>query len=145
MHIIVLATSRLKHVSEGIYKSETMKMTEFEYKQAIILRADLKMSCGKAAVQASHAAVSASEKAKKEHTSWWRKWMDEGQRKITLKVGSEEELLELEQKAAKARLPSALIADRGLTELAPGTVTALGIGPAPAGLLDKITGSLPLY
>jgi PTH2 family peptidyl-tRNA hydrolase len=117
----------------------------FEYKQVIILRSDLKMSDGKAAVQASHAAVSAAEKARKEKPSWWRRWMSEGQCKIVLKASSIEELLEIKREAEKSKLPTSLISDMGLTELEPGTVTALGIGPAPLNLLDKITGSLPLY
>jgi len=117
----------------------------FEYKQAIILRSDLTMSCGKAAVQACHGAVSASEEAKKQHVLWFRDWMEEGQRKIVLKVNSQEELLELEKKAKKLHIPTYLVSDMGLTELPPGTTTALGVGPAPSGLIDKITGNLPLY
>jgi len=120
-------------------------MYEFNYKQAVILRYDLKMSCGKASAQACHAAVSATEKTRKAHPSWWREWMVEGQRKIVLRVDSEAELREIERQAENMKISAVLISDMGLTELPPGTVTALGIGPAPANLLDKITGNLPLY
>jgi len=102
------------------------------------------MSIGKTAAQVAHAAVSAAEEARKNKYSWWRAWMNEGQCKIVLKVNSLEELRELYEEALKSDLPAALIVDRGLTELKPGTTTCLGIGPAPIELIDKITGELPL-
>ena len=71
--------------------------------------------------------------------------MEEGQRKIVLKTVSEEELLKIERKAQQSNLPTALVSDMGLTELEPGTVTSLGVGPAPSDLLDKITRRIPLY
>lgn len=120
-------------------------MSAFRFKQALVLRADLKMSPGKAAAQASHAAVSSAEEARKRNPSWWTRWIEEGQCKIVLKVNSEAELLSLEKKAKDLGLPIALISDAGLTELEPGTVTALGIGPAPSNLVDRVTGNLPLY
>jgi len=120
-------------------------MSISRFKQVIVLRSDLKMSPGKAAVQASHAAVSSAEEARKSNPSWWREWIESGQCKIVLKVNSESELLSLEKKAREMGLPVALISDMGLTELEPGTITALGIGPAPSNIIDKVTGSLPLY
>ena len=117
----------------------------FRYKQVIVLRTDLKMSRGKVAAQAGHAAVSAAEEARKNYSDWWRAWIEEGQCKIAVRADSEQELLELEKKARELKLPSALVVDRGLTELPPGTVTCLGIGPAPSSQVDKITGKLPLF
>jgi len=119
-------------------------MSEFKYKQVIVLRLDLKMSKGKISAQAGHAAVSAAEEARRRHPSWWKAWIEEGQCKIAVKARSEQELLELERKAKESGLPSALISDRGLTELPPGTITCLGIGPAPSYQIDKITGKLDL-
>jgi PTH2 family peptidyl-tRNA hydrolase len=119
-------------------------MSEFKYKQVIVLRVDLGMSKGKMAAQAGHAAVSATEEVRKKRPEWRRAWLREGQCKIALKVDSEEELLKLERRVKAARLPSALITDRGLTELPPGTKTCLGIGPAPSEQIDKVTGNLHL-
>ena len=119
-------------------------MGEFEYKQIIVFRSDLKLSKGKIAAQAGHAAVSAAEEAHKRHRSWWEAWLYEGQRKIAVKVKNEKELLELERQANELALPTALIVDRGLTEIPPGTVTCLGIGPAPADKVDRLTGKLKL-
>jgi len=116
----------------------------FQYKQVIVLRTDLTMSRGKIAAQAGHAAVSAAEEARKKFSDWWKAWIEEGQCKIAVKAESEQELLELQKKAKELKLPSALVIDRGLTELPPNTITCLGIGPAPSSQVDEVTRRLHL-
>lgn len=113
-------------------------------KQVIIVRADLKMGKGKLAAQVAHAAVTASEITRREKPEWFERWIQEGQKKVVLKTDSLEELLRLHDEALKLRLPAALISDMGLTQLPPGTTTALAIGPAPEELVDNITGHLRL-
>ncbi len=119
-------------------------MSEFKYKQVIVVRSDVKMGRGKLAAQAGHAAVSASEEARKHFRKWWKRWLDEGQCKIAVKVKSETDLIKIEEEARKFGLPYAVISDRGLTQLLPGTVTCLAVGPAPSSEVDKITGKLAL-
>lgn len=119
-------------------------MSDFRYKLVIVFRSDLKLSKGKIAAQAGHAAVSAAEEARQHRREWWESWLFEGQRKIAVKVKNEKELLKLEEEAGELGLPYALIVDRGLTEIPPDTVTCLGIGPAPSEKVDKLTGRLPL-
>jgi PTH2 family peptidyl-tRNA hydrolase len=129
---------------QPVRDGEKANMEEFEYKQVIVFRSDLKLSRGKIAAQAGHAAVSAAEEARKHHRRWWEAWASEGQCKIAVKVKNEKELLELERQANELALPTALIVDRGLTEIPPDTVTCLGIGPAPADKVDRLTGKLKL-
>lgn len=119
-------------------------MSEFRYKQVIVFRSDLKLSRGKTAAQAGHAAVSAAEQARKHRSKWFEGWLEEGQCKIAVKVKNEKEIAELEMQAKESDLPCALIVDRGLTEIPAGTVTCLGIGPAPVEKIDRITGALRL-
>jgi len=119
-------------------------MSEFRYKQVIVFRSDLSLTKGKIAAQAGHAAVSAAEEVRKHNRKWWEAWLKEGQCKIAVKVKNEKELLKLEKQAKELALPCALITDRGLTEVPPGTLTCLGIGPAPAEKIDKLTGTFPL-
>jgi PTH2 family peptidyl-tRNA hydrolase len=116
----------------------------FEYKMCIVLRMDLGMSTGKLIAQACHAAVGASELGKKENHKAWRRWRDEGAKKVALEAESLEEIEGLAEKAKKLDIVNILIQDAGHTEVPPGTVTALGLGPDRTDLLDKVTGSLPL-
>ena len=113
-------------------------------KQAIVVRTDLKMGKGKLAAQVAHASLAAAEAAQKKEPGWYRGWKEEGQAKIVLKVGSYDELEELFKKARSSGLPASMIEDRGLTQVDPGTVTCLGLGPAPDSEIDGITGKLRL-
>jgi PTH2 family peptidyl-tRNA hydrolase len=121
-----------------------MNLRKFAYKQVIAVRTDLGMSKGKTAVQVAHGSVSAAEHARVSHQDVWRSWLREGQKKVAVKVESEEEILRLMREAVNHGLPFAVIKDAGMTELPPGTTTVIGIGPAKEEEVDKVTGDLKL-
>lgn len=111
-------------------------------KQAIVVRGDLDMGVGKLAVQVAHASLSAYEKADREAR---RAWTRESQKKVVLEADDEPTLHHLKEVAEANGLPTALIRDAGHTQLEPGTVTTLGIGPGGDDRIDEVTGDLPLY
>lgn len=113
-------------------------------KQVIAVRTDLEMSKGKLAVQVAHASVSAAFEAFRHKREWFEEWWSSGQKKVVVRVSGEEELVKLYERALRSGLPASLIRDAGLTELPPGTTTAVGIGPAPDDKVDELTGGLKL-
>lgn len=115
-----------------------------EYKQVIIIRTDLKMGAGKKCAQACHASVSASDLVRVKNKLTWKNWKNSGQKKVVLKVSSIEQMREIYKELQKQDIPCYMINDAGLTQLNPGTTTALGIGPALSFDIDKITGQLKL-
>lgn len=79
-------------------------------------------------------------------TSDMHAWKEGSFTKICVYVNSEEELLEVYNKACEANLPAELITDSGLTEFnGVPTLTCLAVGPASKESLEPITGHLPLY
>ncbi len=94
------------------------------FKQAIVVRKDLKLKKGKLAVQVAHASVLAADKS-----SVKKEWEKEGQKKVVLECQNLQELISLYQKAIAANLPVALVIDAGLTQIPKGTKTCIGIGP----------------
>ena len=111
-------------------------------KQAIVARADLGMGEGKLAAQVAHASLSAYQDA---DAPTRREWKGGGQKKIVLKANGESALFELADAAEGAGLPHAIVRDAGHTQLDPGTVTALAVGPGPDDAVDRVTGDLSLY
>ncbi len=116
-----------------------------EYKQVIAVRTDIRMSKGKLAAQVAHAAVEAVLNALDMGLrSWVQEWRLQGAKKVVVRGGSETDLLRIYEEAVRAGLPAALIRDAGRTELPPGTLTAVAVGPAPSDRVDRITGRLKL-
>jgi len=111
----------------------------------VVVRTDLGISKGKMAAQVAHAAVDCSLKSKKSDSSNFKKWFDEGQKKVVVKGQNESTLRDLQQQAREVGLVSSLVTDAGLTEVPAGTVTCLGIGPAADSEIDSITGDYPLF
>jgi len=73
---------------------ETIHKTEqyFRYKQCLVIRNDIKMSCGKRCAQAAHASIGAYNNADK---SLQKAWLSEGQKKVVLRANDERTLYEL--------------------------------------------------
>jgi len=96
------------------------------------------MSAGKMAAQACHASLGAFERA---NSAVKENWEKQSQKKVVVKSN---DLVKLKQMADDLDIPNFLVKDAGLTELEPGTITALGLGPDEEEKIDKITGSLEL-
>ncbi|MFZ0699156.1 MAG: aminoacyl-tRNA hydrolase [Thermoplasmata archaeon] len=115
-----------------------------ERKMALVLRGELRLSAGKDAVQAAHAAVMLVEQARRRDEQGLAEWLAQGQKKIALAVETLDEMVDIERRARARGIGVVWVEDAGFTEVPPGTRTCLGLGPALASELDPITGSLPL-
>ncbi len=112
-----------------------------EYKQVILVRTDLKLSKGKLATQCAHASVEATLRSRKDKVSLWR---GSGMKKVILKVSDLRELNKYERLAKKEKLLSVKIKDAGKTEVKPGTITCLAIGPDDSGVIDRVSKDLKM-
>jgi peptidyl-tRNA hydrolase, PTH2 family len=118
------------------------KMNAEEMKLVILVRNDLKLPKGKIGAQCGHAAVEAVLKQLDKSKDKVRKWRQEGQKKIVLKINSEGDLLKYMQQAKDQGINTALITDAGRTVVEPGTKTCLAIGPDLETEIDLVTGKL---
>ncbi|KAK3680730.1 peptidyl-tRNA hydrolase PTH2-domain-containing protein [Podospora appendiculata] len=124
-----------------------------ECKLVLVVRTDLGMTKGKIAAQCGHATLacykSLLKAAQKDPQGaaarLLRRWETHGQAKIALQTkGGEDDLLELMGTAHSVGITAEVIADAGRTQIAGGSLTVLGVGPAPRSEVDKITGHLKL-
>lgn len=115
-------------------------------KMVIVVRSDIPMGKGKVAAQCAHAALECYRQTLNDKKSEriFHSWLQDGQPKIVLKIPSEDELKTLAINARYAGLITALIRDAGRTQLTPGTITVLGIGPAPKTVVSNLTANLKL-
>lgn len=112
-----------------------------DYKQVIIVRADLKLPKGKMAAQVAHGSVEA---AMKSDSTKLKRWLESGQKKVVLKIDNEKELVKIFQRAKDQGLCASLITDAGHTVLKPGTKTVVGIGPDLEDNIDLIAKDLKM-
>jgi len=99
------------------------------------------MGKGKIAAQCCHACLGAWRRAPDDAS---RAWSRRGQAKVCLRARETDDLLLLQAQALSQGLPHYLVADAGRTQIAAGSLTVLGIGPARAKDVDKVTGALKL-
>lgn len=115
-----------------------------DVKMVIAMRKDIDLGKGKMAAQAAHAAVSCALKSEKVDKKIFKEWIRTGQKKIVVKIDNLETVYRLKDSAERAGIPTSLITDAGLTQIAPGTVTCLGLGPADEDVIDPLTSEFKL-
>jgi PTH2 family peptidyl-tRNA hydrolase len=119
-----------------------------EIKQVIVMRDDLNMRKGKMIAQGSHGSMAFMSKLmerKSQLTPVQQQWFDSSYAKICVRVSSEEQLVEIYEKAKEAGLEVHLVTDAGRTEFhGVPTKTCLAIGPDFSSKIDPITGDLKL-
>ena len=110
-------------------------------KQVLVVNSALALPPGKMAAQVAHASIAAFLSANNANRE---KWLDVGMPKIVLDGETEAQLNLLLGQAREAGVAVYLVRDAGRTVIPEGTVTCLGIGPAPDEEIDALTGALAL-
>ncbi|RSL70075.1 hypothetical protein CEP54_001979 [Fusarium duplospermum] len=130
-------------------EEKVVQDTGEECKLVLVVRTDLGMTKGKIAAQCSHATLACYKTllrapANSPQRKILSRWERLGQAKIAVQVKSQEEMLELRRKARSLGLTAEVIQDAGRTQIEAGSMTVLGVGPAPRSLVDQVTGGLKL-
>ena len=111
----------------------------------LCVNTSLKMGKGKIAAQCCHAAVGCYKKATKACPKGLQAWEMTGCAKIAVKCPSEDEMMnEILSKAKRAGIPHYFVEDAGRTQIAAGSRTVSGLGPAPVRAFEGITTHLKL-
>jgi PTH2 family peptidyl-tRNA hydrolase len=110
----------------------------------LVVNKELKMGKGKIAAQCSHAAVGCYKRAVKACPSAVRAWEQTGCAKIAVQCNRQDEMEEIMVKAYQMGIPCYLVEDAGRTQIAAGSRTVLGLGPAPVHVYEGLTSHLKL-
>ena len=106
----------------------------------LVTRKDLTLSRGKLAAQCGHAAVECTLKATRECPQYLASWRENGARKIVVEAPNVDALKRLFGAAQAEGIVCYMVRDAGHTEIPAGTVTVVGLGPAPRESIDALTG-----
>jgi PTH2 family peptidyl-tRNA hydrolase len=126
---------------------------KYSVKQVIVMRKDLKMRRGKEIAQGAHASMKVlldkmhlqDNKLQLELDDKISQWLSDGFAKICLYIESEEEMIELYDKAKQKGLLCSMITDSGNTEFhGVPTNTCIAIGPDFSEKINDLTGHLKL-
>lgn len=120
--------------------SDACRMVGVDCKAVLVVNSTLKMSSGKIAAQCAHAAVGLYKNMYLNSVPWLASWEEDGEKTVVLKSEGPD-LPALEAKAQSLLLPTFLVEDAGRTEIAPGSLTVLGIA-GPNDTVNEVTGSL---
>jgi peptidyl-tRNA hydrolase, PTH2 family len=130
-------------VSEG-GNSSKWGYLDAPYKMVLCVNQELSMGKGKIAAQCCHAAVGCYKRASKQCPKALQAWERSGCAKIALKCPTQDELELIAANAMARDIPMYLVEDAGRTQIAAGSRTVLGLGPAPTYVFEDVTGHLKL-
>jgi peptidyl-tRNA hydrolase, PTH2 family len=138
-------------------------MAHAPYKMVLIVNPSLAMGKGKIAAQCAHAAVGCYKRARRTCPAGLQAWEWTGCAKIAVKCQSSSEkgncngnsttdaaaainaaFAEIAARAAAKGIPMYLVEDAGRTQIAAGSKTVLGLGPAPAFVFEGVSDHLKL-
>lgn len=116
------------------------------YKMVIAVNSELKMGQGKMASQVSHACLGIYKEMVQtidKYSKMLFAWQQYGETIVVVKVEKTAKLFELRERAEQLSLPHYLVEDAGLTQIAPGSATVLGVFGKVSDV-DQVTGDLQL-
>ncbi|GMI60514.1 hypothetical protein ScalyP_jg9856 [Parmales sp. scaly parma] len=119
-------------------------LADAPYKLVLIVNMSLKMGKGKVCAQCCHAAVGCYKRGRVMKPSGVKWWERTGCAKVAVKCPTENELEEIMAKAKAKGLPYYLVEDAGRTQIAAGSRTVLGLGPAPVSEFEGLSDHLKL-
>ncbi|XP_076437813.1 putative peptidyl-tRNA hydrolase 2 [Babylonia areolata] len=138
----------LEHELQGTSDSSEDELLEAGdlYKMVLVVNGELPMGVGKVAAQVAHATLNLYRLMVDNPATFspmLLAWEQYGETKIVLRGETAMQLQQLADKAKSVGLPYYLVQDAGHTQVAPGSITVLGI-MGKIDVVDQVTGSLKL-